>query len=93
MDDVGVEALSRCVDNIEELFLDECNVTEEGISALAEKIGKQALSVITHFSRVISKNSKFQHFYSTLQIGSYNSRVGFRGAPTIKFRYWISRTF
>ena len=40
MDDNGVQELSKCIDKIEVLFLDECNVTDEGVAALAEQIEK-----------------------------------------------------
>ena len=39
--DAGARILSECIYNIDGLVLEACNITEEGVSALAEKIKKR----------------------------------------------------
>ena len=39
--DAEARILSRCVDKIDDLNLKNCNITEEGVSALAEQINKR----------------------------------------------------
>ena len=50
LNDNGALYLSRCIHKIETLQLEECEIEEEGVKALAEQIDKREEPVIELFS-------------------------------------------
>ena len=58
LNNVGAQYLSKCIHQIEELQLQKCDIHEEGVKALAERINRREEPVKNFFSSM-QKLTKF----------------------------------